>query len=112
MNTENKDPKASTEVTAPRAASSMISFNEFDDFLSRQWPRLLNIGWNLTPIGAEKEIPKVDILDYADRIEVRAALLGISKDALEISINNQAITIRATTKEEKKEHLSSHWNHM
>ncbi len=105
MNTETKENKAGTEVTTPRAAGKELSIDEFDsffdDFLSRRWSRLL--GWNFPPAVSEKGIPKVDILDYTDRIEVQAALPGINKDDLEVSINNQMITIRASTREEKKE---------
>lgn len=94
MSIENKDTKASTELTTNRAATSMISFDEFDhffdDFLARQF-------------GTEKEVPKVDIINYADRIEVQAALPGINKNTLDVSINNQEITIRATTEEKKEE---------
>jgi HSP20 family protein len=107
MNTETKKPEESKEkeVTAPRPASSLLSFDEFDnffdDFLSRRWPRLVD--WNFSPVTSERGIPKVDIVDYPDRIEVQAALAGINKDDLEVTINNQSITIRASTKKETEE---------
>lgn len=51
----------------------------------------------------EKSFPKVDIIDHENEIEVQAALPGVKKEDLDVTINNQAITIRTSTKEEKKE---------
>lgn len=108
MNAANKETKESTEVTTTRPETdSLLSFDEFDhffdDFLSRRWQRLAD--WNFSPVTQEKSIPKVDVVDYPDRIELQAALAGINKEDLEVTINNQLITLRATTKkeEEKKE---------
>lgn len=111
MNDVTKESKESKEVTAPRSATGgLLSFDEFDnffdDFLSRRWPRLLLGGSSFPSFPAipEKGFLKVDVLDFADRIEVQAALpAGVGKDAVELSINNQVLTIRASSKEEKEE---------
>jgi HSP20 family protein len=104
MNTNEKDTKESTEVIPSRHAGSLLSFDEFDnffdDFLSRRWPRLLD--WNF-PAGFDRGFPKIDILDHDNEIEVQAALPGIKKEDLDVTINNQTITIRTSTKEEKKD---------
>ena len=82
----------------------MLSFDEFDnffdDFLSRRWPRLSD--WNF-PAGFERGFPKVDIIDHDNEVEVQAALPGVKKEDLDVTISNQTITIRTSTKEEKKE---------
>ena len=100
MDTTKKAPELSPETSL----GSLMSIDEFDsffdDFLSRRWPRLLD--WNM-PTLSEASFPKVDILDHDNNIEVQAALPGIKKEGLEVSINNQTMTIRTTTKEEKKE---------
>lgn len=100
----NDKDKKNKDVTSTSSSTGLISFEEFDhffdDFLSRRWPRLLD--WNV-PAGLEKGFPKVDILDHDKDIEIQAALPGVKKDDLDITINNQTITIRASTKEEKKE---------
>lgn len=81
-----------------------MSFDEFDhffdDFLSRRWPRLMD--WNM-PILSENGFPRVDMLDHDHDIEVQAALPGVKKEDLDVSVNNQSITIRTCAKEEKKE---------
>jgi HSP20 family protein len=104
MSTNEKETKESTEGIPSRPAGSLLSFDEFDsffdDFLSRRWPRLLD--WNF-PAGFDRGFPKIDILDHDNEIEVQAALPGIKKEDLDVTINNQTITIRTSTKEEKKE---------
>ena len=45
----------------------------------------------------------MDILDHNNEIEVQAALPGVKKEDLDVTINNQTITIRTSTKGEKKE---------
>jgi len=87
-----------------KSAGSLLSFDEFDDFfddfLSRRWPRMLDFNF---PTGLDRGFPKVDIIDHDKEIEVQAALPGIKKEDLDVTINNQTITIRTSTKEEKKE---------
>lgn len=105
MKSSEKDTKKSSELMpSSPAAGGLISFDEFDnlfdDFLSRRWPRLLD--WNL-PTGLESKLPKVDIIDHDNEVEVNAALPGVKKEDLDVSITNQTITIRTSTKEEKKE---------
>ena len=104
MSTNEKETKENTEVIPSKPAGSLLSFDEFDnffdDFLSRRWPRLLD--WNF-PAGFDIGFPKIDILDHDNEIEVQAALPGIKKEDLDVTINNQTITIRTSTKEEKKE---------
>ncbi len=101
---EMDKPKKSSELLPKTSPGDLMSFDEFDhffdNFLSRRWPRLLD--WNI-PTLPEISLPKVDILDHADDIEVQAALPGVKKEDLEVSVTNQSITIRSSTKEEKKE---------
>ncbi|WP_333875922.1 Hsp20/alpha crystallin family protein [Methylobacter sp.] len=96
--------KKSSELLPKSSIGSLMSFDEFDnffdDFLSRKWPRLLD--WNM-PTLSETGFPKVDILDHDNNIEVQAALPGVKKEDLDVSVTNQAITIRTSTKQEKKE---------
>lgn len=110
MNDVTKESKEGTSVTAPRsAAGGLLSLDEFDnffdDFLSRRWlSRPLWSGGVSFPRIQESGFLKVDIRDYPDKIEVQAALpAGVNKDAVELTINNQVLTIRASSKEEKEE---------
>ncbi|MDO8939597.1 MAG: Hsp20/alpha crystallin family protein [Methylicorpusculum sp.] len=105
MNSNEKENKQSSELKAPSTNGNLISFDDFDnffdDFLSRRWPRLSD--WNIPAMGLEKGFPKVDIIDHDNEIEVQAALPGVKKEDVDVTVNDQAITIRTSTKEEKKE---------
>lgn len=101
---EMDDTKKSSELMPKSSLGGLMSFDEldnfFDDFLSRRWPRLMD--WNM-PSLPETSFPKVDILDHDNEVEVQAALPGVKKENLDVSVTNQAITIRSCTQEEKKE---------
>jgi len=104
MSTKEMDTaKKSSELIPKTSLGGLMSFDEFDhffdDFLSRRWPRLMD--WNM-PTLQEISFPRVDILDHDNDIEVQAALPGVKKEDLEVSVTNQTITIRSCTKEEKK----------
>lgn len=103
MSNNENGPKKSTDII-PQMPGGLFSFDEFDsffdDFLSRRWPRLVD--WNFHST-LEKNFPKIDIIDHDNEIEVQAALPGVKKEDLEVSISGQTITIRTSTKEEKKE---------
>jgi len=104
MSKKEVDTTKGSELLPRTSLGDLLSFDEFDnffdDFLSRRWPRLLD--WNV-PAGFERGFPKVDIIDHDNEIEVQAALPGVKKEDLVVTINNQTITIRTSTKEEKKE---------
>lgn len=104
MSANKKESKKTTGIVPSPSTGGLFSFDEFDDFfdefLTRRWPRLLDWG---APGALERGFPKVDILDCDTEIEVQAALPGVNKEDLEVSINNHSLTIRASIKEEKKE---------
>lgn len=103
---KSKQGQQVPEAMPKSSLGDLMSFEEFDnffdDFLSRRWPRRL-LDWNMPTLSAEAGIPKVDILDHDNDIEVHAALPGVKKEDLDVSVTNQAITIRSSMKEEKKE---------
>lgn len=107
MSDQDKEVSTSrkgSELMPKSPLGGLMSLDEFDsffdDFLSRRWPRLLD--WNM-PTLSEAGFPRVDILDHDNDIEVQAALPGVRKENLEVSVTDQAITIRTSAKEEKKE---------
>ncbi len=104
MNKNDKNTNINKSVAPSSSIGSLMSFDEFDrffdDFLSRRWPRLSDL--NAPKFGLETGLPKVDIIDHDKEIEVQAALPGVKKEDIDVSINNQTITIRTSTKKEKK----------
>lgn len=104
MSTKEVETTKKSELLPKSPLGSLFSFDEFDhffdDFLSRRWPRVLD--FNVSTLS-ESSFPRVDIIDHDNNIEVQAALPGVKKEDVEVSIKNQTITIRASSKEEKKE---------
>jgi len=47
--------------------------------------------------------PSLDVIERDDEVVVRAALPGVSKDDLEISVSGTLLTLRGGAKEKKKE---------
>src|SRR5581483_9154003 len=70
---------------------------EFDSMLGRWFGGGANGGSNLAAPFA------VDVREDADHLWVDAELPGFSKDEVEITLENQTLTITAEKKEEKKE---------
>jgi HSP20 family protein len=99
-----KEISTSAESSPLSSKTGVLSFDDFDhffnDFLSNRWPRLLD--WN-TPNLSPTSFPRVDIIDHDQSIEVQAALPGVKKEDVNVSIHHQTITISTTSKEEKKE---------
>ena len=51
----------------------------------------------------ESGVPRVNMVDHDNDIEVQVAVPGIKKEELDVSINNQMITIRANKQEQQEE---------
>lgn len=100
---------ASTTQPASRIGTSLISFDDldrwFDDLFSRRWPHAFD--WRLPISGREFSIsggvPKVDVVDHDDEIEIQAALPGVKKEDLDVSISENSVTIRASSQQEQKQ---------
>ncbi len=70
--------------------------------LLREWmhPR----GWWPFESAMERgALPRVDVADRDDEIVIRAEMPGVRKEDLDISLGDNTITLRGTTKEEERE---------
>ncbi|HKJ95549.1 MAG TPA: Hsp20/alpha crystallin family protein [Gammaproteobacteria bacterium] len=81
----------------------------FDDMFSS---RVLGAGrgeWPLMPgdIGREGRVPRVDIIDRDKEFVVRAEMPGVDKKDIDISISENAVTLRAETRREEREEKES-----
>lgn len=78
----------------------------FDQFFGRGWlPPAL---WERSPLaeaaGLQERAPRIDVSDRENEIVVRAEVPGVKKDDLDVSVNEDSVTIRGETRyEEKKE---------
>ncbi|MGA7325380.1 MAG: Hsp20/alpha crystallin family protein [Rhodomicrobium sp.] len=68
-------------------------------------PRLLDLfgpSSDLTSALGDETVPRVDVRDLPDAVEVTAELPGVNEPGIDISIGDQALTLRAQTEEERE----------
>jgi HSP20 family protein len=104
---KDKDVAKATPTSSP-LGTGLIAFDDldrwFDNLLSCRW---LQSDWKF-PNWPEREfalsrnLPKVDIIGHDNEIKVQAALSGVKKEDLDVSINKQTVTIRASSKQEEE----------
>lgn len=78
----------------------------FNDFFSRGWMKSFRSGhpsWSHLPAPFEGRTPHVDVVDRDDEIFVKAELPGVDKDDVEITMTDNSVTIKGSTKAEEKE---------
>ena len=91
-----------------RSSAALSPWQDMDRIFESAFPRgLLGFGrWPLSDWTArlETKLPAVDVIDRPDHILVRAEVPGVKKEDLDVSVSDNLVTIRATTKyEEEKE---------
>lgn len=95
-------------------SSLMRPFDEmekmFDEFMSRNWLHPMRYpSWSHLPEPFQGRMPHVDIIDRDNEIIVKAELPGVEKEDLDISLSDQSITIKGTTKAEEKEEKGDYY---
>ena len=78
----------------------------FEDFLSRRWLQPFGREWpRFGEISSlfDRQLPSLDIVDGEKEVVVRAEVPGIDKKDLDISIADRTLTIKGSTRKEKKE---------
>lgn len=108
MAEENEGQSQELRTRSPRGAASPVDEMErlFEDFLGRRWLSPFFRGdWpgtgELAPF--EGRSPRVDVKDRENDVQVRAELPGVSKDDLDVSVTENTVTIKASTRQEKEE---------
>ena len=106
---------ASTQgMQKPHAGRVLAPFDEMDRLFDRMLPSnwLRPMHWpawteHLTPF--EGKTPRVDIIDRETEVVIRAELPGVKKDDLDVSLNENSVTIRGTTKQEEQEEKGEYY---
>lgn len=78
----------------------------FEDFLGRRWLQPFGREWpRLGDLSSllDRQLPSLDIVDGEKDVVVRAEVPGIDKKDLDISISDRTLTIKGSTRKEKKE---------
>jgi HSP20 family protein len=58
----------------------------------------------------EGRMPQVDMFDRETEIVIRVALPGVAKEDLEVSMTDETVTIRASTRREVKEEKGEYYH--
>jgi HSP20 family protein len=84
----------------------------FDNFFGRGWMRPWRGGWPaLREVSRELEsrFPRVDVIDRDSEILVKAELPGVEKKDLDISMTEDSVTIKGSTRHEEKEEKGDYY---
>jgi len=107
---KKKDVTVAGEQEPQRLPSTIEDMNRFFDqmmgsFMRHRWPAWLKEDWpSLGGLGSlwEPEMPRVDVVNRDEEVEVTAELPGVSKDDLEVTLGDNSITIQGSTSQEEK----------
>jgi HSP20 family protein len=112
---ETPSQEKDIEVSEPaeqRGARSVAPFWDFDRDFERAFENFFNRGWLRSPRWAdfpslresmgEKSL-KVNVIDRDNEVVVEAELPGVKKDDLDVSMTENTVTIKASTRKEEKE---------
>ncbi len=75
----------------------------FDDFMSKNWVRHWRDELPNWPHGFGNDLPRIDIVDRDKEVVVRAELPGFKSDEIDLSIGDNLLTIKGSSRQEKEE---------
>lgn len=106
----------SKDVSQTPASRSLSPFAEmeqmFEQLFPQNWMRPMNWdmpGYNRLAPPFTGRLPKVDVVDRDNEIVVRAELPGVDKKDVDISLANNTVTIKASSKREEKEEKGDYY---
>lgn len=106
VQTESKTPESTgLAVTSAGLPSYFDEFEQWFDELRRDWlqPRLFGRHWPELPVAFSGRMPRVDVIDRDEEFLVRAELPGVSRENLDLSLQENIVILRATAQAEEKE---------
>lgn len=99
--------KQEIQKTPPTTALSPFEDMErmFDQYFRRGWMRPWRFEWPSFPEISlpGMKVPKVDVVDRENEIVVKAEVPGVEKKDLDISVSDNTVTIKGSTRHEEKE---------
>lgn len=115
-----EEKRESKEIEVSRPTRALSPFEEMDRMFDRWFENFFPLGW-MRPFRMERpswgelaapfegRMPKVDVIDRDDEVVVRAEVPGIEKDELDVSVSDNAVTIKGETKREAKEEKGNYY---
>lgn len=89
----------------------MSPFGEIDRLFEEFFPRGLMRAGSMMPEtqAFEGRVPRVDVIDREREFVLRAELPGVKKEDVELSVGENAITIKATSAREEEEEKGDYY---
>lgn len=104
------------DIQKPQTTLRALSpFEEMDRLFESAFPRswMRPLRWEWPEISArsafEGKMPKVDVVDRQNEIVVKAEVPGVEKKDLEISMTEDTVTIKGSTRHEEKEEKGDYY---
>jgi HSP20 family protein len=111
--TRAKEEQPVERVSPARALSPFEDMERmFEGFFPSAWMRPGRWDW---PTWAERampfegRMPKVDVVDREDEVVIRAELPGVDKKDLDVSMTDNTVTIKGSTRKEEKEEKGDYY---
>jgi HSP20 family protein len=108
--TKAEKEETKQEVQKVQPAHTLSPFEEmerlFEGYFPRGWSRPFHLerpSWGELAAPFEGKMPRVDIVDRDEELVVKAELPGVDKKDLDISVTENAVTIKGSTSHEEKE---------
>lgn len=104
---KDKDvPVKQSAETSPQRFDQQIE-RLFEDFFNRRWLRPFSDWPGLERL--DTKLPRIDVVDRENELVVRAELPGMSKDDIDVSVSDDTITLKGSSrKEEEKDEDNYH----
>ena len=106
-------PESGKEIESSRHA--IRSFEDMERWFQGMLPRMGQPfnwewpSWSQIPRPFEGKMPKVDVIDRDDEVLVKAELPGVEKNDLDIKVTDHTVTIKGTSRYEKKEEKGDYY---
>jgi len=103
------------ELQKAAPARALSPFEEmdrmFDQYFRRSWMRPWRFEWPSFPELAlpEMKILKVDVVDREAEVVVKAEIPGVEKKDLDISVGEDTVTIKGSSRHEEKEEKGDYY---
>lgn len=103
------------ELQKAAPARALSPFEEmdrmFDQYFRRSWMRPWRFEWPSFPELAlpEMKILKVDVVDREAEVVIKAEIPGVEKKDLDISVGEDTVTIKGSTRHEEKEEKGDYY---
>ena len=99
--TESEQGRRGPLSAVPRMQHEMERL--FDDFMSKNWVRHWRDEWPSWHNTFGNGLPKVDVVDRDEEVVVRAELPGFKADEVDLSIGDNLLTIKCSSRKEEQE---------